>query len=88
VLHLLEISSSDPKIINERTLLHQILYSDFMYRYKDGDFPKGTDQLSCYLWFVSFAYRLRNAIFHEIIDPLNEKWQKIANSNIQFLQQK
>ena len=26
-------------------------------------------------WFLSFVYRLRNALFHEIIDPLNEEWQ-------------
>lgn len=25
----------------------------------------------------SFVYRLRNALFHEIIDPLNEEWQLI-----------
>lgn len=27
------------------------------------------------IWFLSFVYRLRNALFHEIIDPLNEEWQ-------------
>ena len=27
------------------------------------------------MWFLSFVYRLRNALFHEIIDPLNEEWQ-------------
>ena len=29
------------------------------------------------LWFLDFAYRLRNALFHEIIDPLDEEWQVI-----------
>lgn len=29
------------------------------------------------LWFLSFVYRLRNALFHEIIDPLNGEWQII-----------
>lgn len=29
------------------------------------------------IWFLSFVYRLRNALFHEIIDPLNEEWQLI-----------
>lgn len=29
------------------------------------------------LWFLDFVYRLRNALFHEIIDPLNEEWQII-----------
>ena len=27
------------------------------------------------LWFLDFVYRLRNALFHEIIDPLDEEWQ-------------
>lgn len=29
------------------------------------------------LWFLDFVYRLRNALFHEIIDPLDEDWQII-----------
>ena len=29
------------------------------------------------LWFLDFIYRLRNALFHEIIDPLDEEWQII-----------
>lgn len=29
------------------------------------------------LWFLDFVYRLRNALFHEIIDPLDEEWQLI-----------
>ena len=32
------------------------------------------------IWFLSFVYRLRNALFHEIIDPLNEEWQIIFNN--------
>lgn len=31
-------------------------------------------------WFLDFVYRLRNALFHEIIDPLNEEWQVIFKS--------
>lgn len=29
------------------------------------------------LWFLDFVYCLRNALFHEIIDPLDEEWQII-----------
>ena len=29
------------------------------------------------IWFLDFVYRLRNALFHEIIDPLDEQWQLI-----------
>lgn len=31
----------------------------------------------CIIWFLDFVYRLRNALFHEIIDPLDEEWQGI-----------
>ena len=30
-----------------------------------------------FLWFVDFVISLRNALFHEIIDPLDEEWQLI-----------
>ena len=29
------------------------------------------------LWFLDFVYRLRNALFHEIIDTLNSDWQLV-----------
>ena len=29
------------------------------------------------LWFLDFVYRLRNTLFHEIIDPLNSDWQLV-----------
>ena len=29
------------------------------------------------LWFLDFVYRLRNALFREIIDPLDEEWKII-----------
>ncbi len=32
------------------------------------------------LWFLDYVYRLRNALFHEIIDPLDEEWQIIFKS--------
>lgn len=31
-------------------------------------------------WFASFVYSLRNALFHEIISPLDEDWQLIFKS--------
>ena len=51
------------------------------------------------IWFLSFVYRLRNALFHEIIDPLNEEWQivfknaylvlkEIVDLNIQIIDEK
>lgn len=42
---------------------------------------------SRYLWFISFVYRLRNALFHEIIDPLNDEWQVIFKNSYHVLKQ-
>lgn len=36
-----------------------------------------TLKINSVLWFLDFVYRLRNALFHEIIDPLDEEWQII-----------
>ena len=30
-----------------------------------------------FFWFIDFIISLRNALFHEIIDPLDEQWQTI-----------
>ena len=40
-----------------------------------------------YLWFVGFVYRLRNALFHEIIDPLDSEWQLIFKNAYLVLKQ-
>jgi hypothetical protein len=34
-------------------------------------------QVNSVIWFIKFVYRLRNALFHEIIDPLDPIWQDI-----------
>ena len=38
-------------------------------------------------WFASFVYALRNALFHEIISPLDEEWQIIFKSAYLILKQ-
>ena len=38
-------------------------------------------------WFASFVYALRNALFHEIISPLDEEWQLIFKSAYLILKQ-
>ncbi len=51
------------------------------------------------VWFLDFVYRLRNALFHEILDPLAPEWQlvfknaylvlkEIVDLNIDFLNSK
>ena len=38
-------------------------------------------------WFADFVYALRNALFHEIISPLDEGWQAIFKSAYLLLKQ-
>lgn len=38
-------------------------------------------------WFADYVYALRNALFHEIISPLDEKWQAIFKSAYLLLKQ-
>ena len=38
-------------------------------------------------WFADFVYALRNALFHEIISPLDEEWQVIFKSAYLVLKQ-
>lgn len=38
-------------------------------------------------WFASYVYSLRNALFHEIINPLDEEWQTIFKSAYLLLKQ-
>lgn len=38
-------------------------------------------------WFADYVYALRNALFHEIISPLDEEWQAIFKSSYLLLKQ-
>ena len=38
-------------------------------------------------WFADYVYALRNALFHEIISPLDEGWQAIFKSSYLLLKQ-
>lgn len=38
-------------------------------------------------WFASYVYSLRNALFHEIISPLDQEWQVIFKSAYLILKQ-
>ena len=39
------------------------------------------------MWFLNFVYRLRNALFHEIIDPLDPEWQDIFKKSYLVLKE-
>lgn len=77
----------------EYKLLYQIPFPDYLQSNRN---MTSSDELNACLWFISFVYRLRNALFHEIINPLDTSWQllfknaylvlkQVVDSNIQRL---
>ena len=71
----------------EHKLLSQMPISNFLQSVEDGEEMTLADKEKAYLWFISFVYRLRNALFHEIIDPLNDEWQVIFKNSYHVLKQ-
>lgn len=71
----------------EHKLLSQIPITNFLQSIEDGEEMTLADKEKAYLWFISFVYRLRNALFHEIIDPLNDEWQVIFKNSYHVLKQ-
>ena len=77
-------SCLDPGISDEHRLLAQAPITEFLQSYCE----LSTEQNQrAYLWFVGFVYRLRNALFHEIIDPLDSEWQLIFKNAYLVLKQ-
>lgn len=64
----------EPNIQKEDVLFSQIPCVHFMYNVEDG---KMLPEIDTYKWFLNFVYFMRNALFHEIIDPLDSFWQEI-----------
>lgn len=71
----------------EHKLLSQMPISNFLHSIEDGEEMTAADKEKAYLWFIGFVYRLRNALFHEIIDPLNDEWQVIFKNSYHVLKQ-
>ena len=71
----------------EHKLLYQMPITNFLQSIEDGEEMTLADKEKAYLWFISFVYRLRNALFHEIIDPLNDEWQVIFKNSYHVLKQ-
>ena len=74
-------------------LYYQVPCINFIYK---TDNSLSVPVIQVYEWFLKFVYFLRNALFHEIIDPLDLFWQdifkqaylalkEILDSNINFL---
>ena len=75
-------------LIQQRPLNYFIYHMDVDWIPQDNTEMSSHDQsyfenlysklrLNSILWFLDFVYRLRNALFHEIIDPLDADWQII-----------
>lgn len=86
-----EISALDD--LNSYAIVYQLPFNAFSrveqdnaYSTNEGFYSqmittKGVD------WFASYVYSLRNALFHEIITPLDEEWQTIFKSTYLILKQ-
>lgn len=64
----------DPNIVKEDVLFSQLPCMHFIYKVEDDD---TIPEIDTYKWFLNFVYFMRNALFHEIIDPLDSFWQEI-----------
>ncbi len=62
----------EPNIVKEDVLFSQLPCVHFIYKVEDGKIPP---EIDTYKWFLNFVYFMRNALFHEIIDPLDSFWQ-------------
>ena len=84
----------DPLIApNSYAIIYQIPFNGFsrserenIYKSHQGEYAqlivtKAVD------WFANYVYALRNALFHEIISPLDEEWQIIFKSAYLLLKQ-
>ena len=64
----------EPNIIKEDVLFSQLPCVHFIYKVEDG---QTVPEIDTYKWFLNFVYFMRNALFHEIIDPLDSFWQDL-----------
>ena len=79
--------------LNSYAIIYQLPFNGFgrmdqdnVYAVNEGTYSqlmatKGVD------WFAGYVYSLRNALFHEIITPLDEEWQTIFKSAYLILKQ-
>ena len=86
-LNAVKASCLNPEFGAEHKLLSQMPISNFLHNIEDGEEMTMADKENAYLWFIGFVYRLRNALFHEIIDPLNDEWQVIFKNAYHVLKQ-
>lgn len=90
------------KLKNEYCLLEQNPFNYFLY-YRENTLIPNRDmepveeqyfkrlieklRINSISWFLDFVYRLRNALFHEIIDPFDKEWQCIFKNSYLILKE-
>ena len=82
-LNAMKVSCLNPQFGAEHKLLSQMPITNFLQSIEDGEEMTLADKEKAYLWFISFVYRLRNALFHEIIHVLKQ----VVDQNIWRLKQ-
>lgn len=79
--------------LNSYSVFTQMPFNSFYRIYEDNMYLQNADTYTVLVktkgieWFASFVYSLRNALFHEIISPLDEEWQLIFKSAYLILKQ-
>ena len=79
--------------LNSYAIIYQLPFNGFDRVKQDNIFSANEDVYSQLVatkgvdWFASYVYSLRNALFHEIITPLDEEWQAIFKSAYLILKQ-
>ena len=77
-------SCMDSAIGADHKLLSQSPIANYLQNFGG---MSSSDEQNAYLWFIGFVYRLRNALFHEIIDPLDLSWQLVFKNAYLVLKQ-
>ena len=70
--------------IKENILFTQLPCANFIHKIENNE---RVDEIDTYKWFLNFVYFMRNALFHEIIDPLNTFWQEVFKSSYMVLKE-
>lgn len=70
--------------IKDNIFFTQLPCANFIHKIENNE---RVDEIGTYKWFLNFVYFLRNALFHEIIDPLDTFWQEVFKSSYMVLKE-
>ena len=78
---------------NSYAIIYQIPFNGFGRLYRENIYATRRGEYASLIatkaidWFADYVYSLRNALFHEIISPLDEEWQAVFKSAYLMLKQ-